>query len=138
MRTDAGTNRTISIHPKIQVLVNELHMEAASRRSSFLVYYTGSHIYCSSKMTYDKYQKRFKNTIKELGINQEYRAYDGRKQQNVKNYLCRPSRPKSVIPVPVIASGIVIFSIFNVFYGCKQHRNNISTSSYFLIYLAAT
>ena len=79
MRTDAGTNRTVSIHPKIQVFVNELHMEAASRGSSFLVYYTGSHIYGSSKMTYDKYQKRFKNTIKELGINQEYRAHDGRK-----------------------------------------------------------
>ena len=103
MKTDAGTNRTVSIHPKIQVLVNELHMEAASRGSSFLVYDTGSHICSSSKMTYDKYQNRFKSTIKELGINQEYRAHDD-SSLNKNNYLAIPSKSNSC-------------SIFCSFYG---------------------
>ena len=97
MKTDAGTNCTVSIHAKIQVLVNELHMEAASRGSSFLVYSTGSHICSSSKMTYDKYQNRFKSTIKELGLSEQHRAHDD-SPLNKNNYLAIPSRSIHALP----------------------------------------
>ena len=69
MKTKAGKNRLVPIHPKIRHLVCRRIEEAKNNGSDKLF----------DDMTYDKYQKRFKKVISELGLNPEHRAHDGRK-----------------------------------------------------------
>lgn len=80
MKTAAGTNRTVPIHSKIRDLVKKRYQEALALGSEYLINCTDTNTHRSSIMlTYDKYQKRFEKVIKELKLNPQHRAHDGRK-----------------------------------------------------------
>ena len=64
MKTDAGRNRYVPLHSKIQPLIAKYHGE-----TEFLF----------PDMTYDKYRHRFEKAIGILGLNPEHRAHDPRK-----------------------------------------------------------
>ena len=79
MKTEAGTNRIVPIHPRIRHLVERKYNEAVSLGSKYLINCTDTKTQRSSLMfTYDKYQKRFVKLVKELGLNEEHRPHDPR------------------------------------------------------------
>lgn len=80
MKTDAGTNRTVPIHPKVRDIVMKRYKEAQNLNSEYLFNCTDGSTHRSSiKMTYDKYNYRFRKIIGMLHLNPEHRAHDGRK-----------------------------------------------------------
>ena len=80
MKTDASTNRTVPIHPKVRDIVTRRYKEAQKLNSEYLFNCTdGSTHQSSIKMTYDKYSYRFRKIIGMLHLNPEHRAHDGRK-----------------------------------------------------------
>ncbi|MDD3239831.1 MAG: tyrosine-type recombinase/integrase [Lachnospira sp.] len=80
MKTSAGTNRIVPIHPKIRPLVKKLQDEAILLGSEYLINCTDTKTHRSSLMfTYDKYQKRFCKIRDQLGLNPEHRPHDPRK-----------------------------------------------------------
>jgi integrase len=79
MKTDAGTNRIVPIHPKIRPLVMNKYKEAVELGSDYLINCTDTTTHRSSiMMTYDKYAVRFSKIRDELGLNNQHRAHDGR------------------------------------------------------------
>lgn len=79
MKTIAGTDRTIPIHPKIKDLVKYKYEEAISMNSKYLINCVDSKTYRDSKMfTYDKYRVRFNNIVKKLDLNPDHRPHDPR------------------------------------------------------------
>lgn len=79
MKTVAGTNRIVPIHPRIRPLVAKKYKEAQELGSEYLINCTDSTTHRSSIMfTYDKYQKRFIKIRDELKLNPLHRAHDGR------------------------------------------------------------
>lgn len=81
MKTEAGINRIIPIHPKIQPIVQALYNEAASLDSKYLINCTDTctHHTSSYKMTYEKYKYRFNKVIVALNLNKAHRPHDPRK-----------------------------------------------------------
>ncbi len=80
MKTDAGMNRTVPIHPIIRPLVKKLHDEAIMLGSEYLINCTDTKTHRSSlKFTYDKYQKRFAKIRDRLELNPDHRPHDPRK-----------------------------------------------------------
>lgn len=82
MKTDAGEDRLVPIHPKVLPFVQALYDEAVGLGSEYLINCTDARTHSSSgyKMTYDKYEYRFKRIMKELGLNPDHRPHDPRKQ----------------------------------------------------------
>ncbi|MCF8018133.1 MAG: tyrosine-type recombinase/integrase [Vallitaleaceae bacterium] len=79
MKTDAGTNRVVPIHPKIRPLVVKRYKEAIDLGSDFLLNCTDATTHRSNiKLTYDKYAVRFSKIRDKLGLNKDHRAHDGR------------------------------------------------------------
>lgn len=79
MKTEAGTNRIVPIHPIVRELVKKRYQEAVSLESEYLINCTDTHTHQNSKIfTYDKYQKRFNKIRDELKLNPQHRAHDGR------------------------------------------------------------
>lgn len=72
MKTKAGKNRLVPIHPRIRGLVARRIEEARNINSEWLFNRNGH-------MTYDKYQKVFKKIVSELGLDSEHRCHDARK-----------------------------------------------------------
>lgn len=68
-KTAAGRNRTIPIHSKIKVYINELFNEAILRGSSKLI-----------DIDYQTYSNGFMKVIKEYNLSEEHRPHDCRKQ----------------------------------------------------------
>ena len=97
IKTDAGTNRAVPIHPRILELVKARYNEAIELDSDYLINCTDAYNSCSSiKFTYDKYQKRFNKIRDQLHLNQQHRAHDGRmhfitmaKKYNVDEYAIK-------------------------------------------------
>lgn len=80
MKTRAGKNRQVPIHPRILNIIQALYTEAMSLNSEYLINCTDTHTHNSStKMTYDKYQYRYSNIIKQLGLNSDHKPHDPRK-----------------------------------------------------------
>lgn len=80
MKTEAGTNRIVPIHPRIRDLVKANYNEAIELGSEYLINCTDTTTHRSSlMMTYDKYQKRFVKIRDDLKLNSLHRAHDGRK-----------------------------------------------------------
>ena len=81
MKTVAGTNRTVPIHPLIRPLVKRMYDEAKEMGTGYLINCKdpGTH-FGNFKFTYDKYQKRFAKIRELLGLNPLHRPHDGRKQ----------------------------------------------------------
>ena len=79
MKTKAGKNRVVPIHPKIKELVEKRYEEAKALNSEFLFNCTDVTTHKSSiKMTYDKYSKRICKIRDILKLNPDHRAHDGR------------------------------------------------------------
>ena len=80
MKTDAGTNRPVPIHSKIQYLVVRKYKEAEALGSQYLFNCTDPE--CNRKnikLTYNRYQKGFNRIRDELNLNPAHRPHDGRK-----------------------------------------------------------
>ena len=78
MKTDAGKDRLVPIHPRIRDLVKHRYQEAINLGSDYLINCTDTKTHRSSlKMTYDKYRHRFE---KKLELNPDHRAHDPRIQ----------------------------------------------------------
>ena len=81
IKTEAGKDRMVPIHPKIRNLVKDRYKEALSLGSDYLINCTDVKTHRNStKMTYDKYRNRLAKIVKELELNPEHRAHDGRVQ----------------------------------------------------------
>ena len=79
MKTEAGMNRIVPIHPRIRHLVERKYNEAIELGSKYLINCTDTKTHRSNLMfTYDKYQKRFVKLVKELNLNEEHRPHDPR------------------------------------------------------------
>ena len=97
MKTQAGIDRAVPIHSKIQSLVKQRYEEAVKIGSDYLINCTDAKTHRSSYMcTYDKYQQRFNKIIKRLQLNSLHRAHDGRmhfvtmaKKYNVDEYAIK-------------------------------------------------
>ena len=81
MKTDAGKDRVVPIHPKIRSLVKYRYQEAQKLGSEYLINCTDTKTHRSSlKLTYDKYRHRVDKIIEQLELNHDHRAHDGRIQ----------------------------------------------------------
>ena len=81
MKTDVGKDRVVPVHPKIRSLVKYRYQEAQKLGSEYLINCTDTRTHRSSlKLTYDKYRHRIEKIIKELDLNPDHRAHDGRIQ----------------------------------------------------------
>lgn len=74
MKTEAGTNRTVPIIPKIRNLVKKIWDLSEMLGSEYFICCNDG-----SYMSYDKYYKSFKANIHELGLNEDHRPHDPRK-----------------------------------------------------------
>ena len=75
MKTNAGTNRVVPIHPKVKNIVVNRYKEAQELNSEYLFNCTdGSTHQANIKLTYDKYNYRFKKIIDMLHLNPEHRV----------------------------------------------------------------
>lgn len=70
MKTKAGTNRTVPIHPNIREFVDFF----VKKESCML--FSG---FTDGEFTYDVYRRRFEKAILELNLNPEHRCHDPRK-----------------------------------------------------------
>ena len=68
MKTDAGKQRIVPIHSKIQSLVKKNYDYAVEIGSEYLLNDKGQTHAGSWKLTYDKYANRFKKVIDELKL----------------------------------------------------------------------
>lgn len=80
MKTDAGENRIVPIHSRIQPIVLQKYQEAQALGSSYLLNWADPNIRKKSniKLTYARYQKAFERIRDELKLNPEHRPHDGR------------------------------------------------------------
>lgn len=79
MKTPAGIDRVVPIHPKIRHLIRQIYKEAVELDSDYLFNCTDTSTHRSSlKLTYDKYRHRFKKIVDRLGLNDQHRAHDPR------------------------------------------------------------
>ena len=76
LKTDAGKNRVVPIHPDIFPLVQYYYNEAISLHSEYLFNDITSQT--GKQMTYDKYRKRFIKVINALELNPLHRPHDTR------------------------------------------------------------
>lgn len=81
MKTDAGTDRVVPIHSKIQSLVLRKYKEAESLGSEYLLNWVDPNTRNKKniKLTYNRYAKAFDLIRIELSLNPEHRPHDGRK-----------------------------------------------------------
>lgn len=66
LKTDAGKNRIVPIHPLIKPLIENRIQEAATLHSEYL--FNDPNGQQGTHMTYDKYRKRFEKVMKRLDI----------------------------------------------------------------------
>lgn len=81
IKTEAGIQRAVPIHPLIKPFVEQKYKEAVQLGSEYLLNCPNATTHkWSYKLTYDKYNHRFKSIISNLGLNPDHRAHDPRKQ----------------------------------------------------------
>jgi integrase len=80
MKTDAGENRVVPIHSRIQDLVLRKYQEAETLGSPYLLNWAdpNSRNRKNLKLTYARYQKAFERIRDELKLNPNHRPHDGR------------------------------------------------------------
>ena len=80
MKTDAGENRVVPIHSRIQDLVLRKYQEAEALGSPHLFNWTdpNNRNKKNLKLTYARYQKAFERIRDELKLNPNHRPHDGR------------------------------------------------------------
>ena len=78
MKTDAGKNRLVPIHPRVYEIVKRKYREAQKIGSRYL--FNDMNARCKSTMlTYPRYTKNFTELCKTLELNINHRPHDGRK-----------------------------------------------------------
>lgn len=75
MKTAAGKNRYVPIHDEIIDICSSMFALAKAIGSEYLFCDTDG-----SMLTYDKYRHRFEDVISNIGIVEQHRPHDGRKQ----------------------------------------------------------
>lgn len=80
MKTQAGINRTVPIHPRIRPLVQKAYDEAVTLKSPYLFVYTEPTAKRKNiTLTYDRYRECFGKVIDALKLNPLHRPHDCRK-----------------------------------------------------------
>lgn len=80
LKTEAGKDRTVPIHPRIRSLVKTKYEEAIDLGSPYLLNFVDPNNRSkSTKLTYDRYSDSFSQIIKDLKLNPDHRPHDGRK-----------------------------------------------------------
>lgn len=92
LKTDAGKNRIVPIHPLIKPLIEKRMQEASELHSDYL--FNDINGQQGTYMTYDKYRNRFKKVMKRLDL--EHRPHETRhtfitkaKECNVDEYILK-------------------------------------------------
>lgn len=80
MKTDAGTERIVPIHSKIQPLIAAKYKQATELGSKYLLNWTDPNRRNKKnmKLTYSRYEKAFGLICEELHLNPDHRPHDGR------------------------------------------------------------
>ena len=80
MKTDAGENRVVPIHSRIQDLVLRKYQEAEALGSPYLLNWAdpNNRNKKNIKLTYARYQKAFERIRDDLKLNPNHRPHDGR------------------------------------------------------------
>lgn len=80
IKTEAGENRVVPIHSRIQDLVLRKYQEAEALGSPYLLNWTdpNNRNKKNLKLTYARYQKAFERIRDELKLNPNHRPHDGR------------------------------------------------------------
>lgn len=79
IKTDAGEDRLVPVHPKIRELVRKRYDEAISIGSNYLINVVDGRKCASGyKLTYNRYSQRFNKIIETLNMNPNHRCHDGR------------------------------------------------------------
>ena len=84
LKTDAGKNRIVPIHPLIKPLIENRLQEAAGLHSEYL--FNDPNGQQGTHMTYDKYRKRFEKVMKRL--NMSHRPHETRHTFITKGKAC--------------------------------------------------
>lgn len=80
IKSDAGTDRIVPIHPKIKELVKARYEEAVSIKSPNLINCTDGYARLKDlTLTYSKYKERFTKACDALNLNPKHRPHDPRK-----------------------------------------------------------
>ena len=77
MKTDAGKNRVVPIHPRIKSLVQKNYDQAISLGSIYL-FNDPDAVKGGMTITYDKYAGRFAKIMTALGMREDHRPHDPR------------------------------------------------------------
>lgn len=93
MKTDAGENRVVPIHSRIQDLVLRKYQEAEALGSPYLLNWTdpNNRNKKNLKLTYARYQKAFERIRDELKLNPNHRPHDGRTHFVTMGWTSTPS-----------------------------------------------
>lgn len=80
MKTDAGTERIVPIHSRIQPLIAAKYKQATELGSKYLLNWTDPNRRNKKniKLTYSRYEKAFGLICEELHLNPDHRPHDGR------------------------------------------------------------
>lgn len=98
MKTDAGVDRIVPIHSKIQPLIAAKYKQATELGSEYLLNWTDPNRRDkkNTKLTYARYEKAFGLICGELHLNPNHRPHDGRthfvtsaKKNNVDEYAIK-------------------------------------------------
>lgn len=98
MKTNAGENRTVPIHSKIQPIIERKYKEAVSIGSNYLLNWVDPNKLkkMNTNLTYTRYQKTFQHIVDVLSLNPQHRPHDGRvhfvtmaKKYNVDEYAVK-------------------------------------------------
>lgn len=92
LKTEAGKNRIVPIHPLIKEFIQKRMVEATSLKSDYL--FNDVNGQQGMYMTYDKYRKRFEKAMKQLNL--KHRPHETRhtfitkaKENNVNEYVLK-------------------------------------------------
>lgn len=77
MKTDAGKNRTVPIHPRIKDLVQRNYNKAVELGSKYLLNDPDA-VKGGMTITYDKYAGRFAKIMSALNLRKDHRPHDSR------------------------------------------------------------
>ena len=79
MKTVAGENRVVPIHPKVRHLVEREYQRAQQMGSKYLFNYGDGRNTRDTLLSYQRYKRAFARIQEELGLQPEHRPHDGRK-----------------------------------------------------------
>ena len=81
MKTKAGKQRTVPVHPRVQPILQKYHSLAVQHQSEYLFNVPNKwHQDQLIPLKYDRYYKDFKNIIAKLNLDPNHKPHDPRKQ----------------------------------------------------------